>query len=70
MTVVVLFLILTGSFGTAITLYFYGVSWGAVLLGYVAGGWIGLLAGLPLLLGLRWLIRKIASLRHRLSLQR
>lgn len=68
MAVVVLFLILTGSFFTSIVLYLYGASWGAILLGYLAGGWIGLLAGLPLFLLLRWLISKIASRRSRLAL--
>lgn len=49
----VLFLILTGSFATSLAMAFQGASIGKILLGYVAGGWAGLLIGLPLLLGVR-----------------
>lgn len=45
MIVVVLLLILLGSFGTAICLLATGASWGMVLLGYLAGGWCSLLLG-------------------------
>lgn len=54
MIVVVLLVILAGSFSTAIYFVSTGASWGMVALGYVAGGWGGLLLGGALaLLGAR-----------------
>lgn len=53
MTVLVLFLILTGSFGTSLAMAFQGASIWKIALGYVAGGWAGLLIGLPLLIGIQ-----------------
>ena len=40
-----LLFILIGSFGTAIVLAAGGASWGMTALGYVAGGWGGLVLG-------------------------
>lgn len=57
MVVVVLLLILLGSFGTAIYLLATGASWGMVLLGYLAGGWCSVLLGGVLVFLLSRLVR-------------
>ena len=57
MVVVVLLLILLGSFGTAIYLLATGASWGMVLVGYLAGGWSSLLLGGALVFLLSRLVR-------------
>lgn len=50
MIVLILFLILAGSFGGALALWLQGASFWLIVLGYVGGGWVGLLVGLPLIL--------------------
>ena len=45
MSAAILVLILVGSFGTTIVLVLTGASWGMTAVGYVAGGWGGLLLG-------------------------
>lgn len=45
MLVFLLLSILAGSFTTAIALGFWGASWGLIGLGYVLGGWAGLIGG-------------------------
>ena len=47
MIVVVLILILAGSLTGAAALWMQDASWWQIALGYAAGGWGGLLAGLP-----------------------
>jgi hypothetical protein len=48
MIILVLALILLGSFTAATMFLLKGASWGAVILAYMAGGWAGLLLGLLL----------------------
>ncbi len=60
MIIPVLLLILTGSFGTSIAMAMQGATFWQITLGYVAGGWLGLLAGLPLLIGTRALLLRYA----------
>ena len=50
MIILVLALILLGSFTAATMFLLKGASWGTVILAYMAGGWAGLLLGLLLLL--------------------
>lgn len=50
MIVLVLLSVLIGSLGTSIYLFGAGASWKTVALGYVAGGWCGLLLGGALVL--------------------
>lgn len=49
MVILILGLILLGSFSTAAFLMIQGVSWGMVALGYMGGGWAGLILGIVLL---------------------
>lgn len=51
MIALVLFLAVAGSFLSSGILLAQGASWGVTALGYVAGGWVGLVIG-ALLLGL------------------
>lgn len=60
MIVIILLLILSGALSSAIILGLKGLSWGMIALGYVAGGWLGLLAGLPILLLAREVRRRQA----------
>lgn len=60
MIILVLILILAGSLGGGVALWLAGAPLWQIALGYVAGGWGGLLAGLPGLL----LLRGIARLRR------
>lgn len=50
MIILVLALILLGSFTAAAIMLCQGASWGVIILAYIAGGWAGLLLGLLLLL--------------------
>ncbi|MBK4218133.1 hypothetical protein JJJ17_19575 [Paracoccus caeni] len=54
MIIVVLFLIVLGSLTAALAAYIHDFSWGFIAISYVAGGWGGLLTGLPALFFLRW----------------
>lgn len=58
MIIPVLFLILAGSFAGAITLWLQDAPLWQVALGYVAGGWTGLLVGLPVLLAVQGVVRR------------
>lgn len=57
MIVVALMLILIGALSGAAVLWVQDASWWMIALGYVGGGWAGLLLGLPLTLGVRALMR-------------
>ena len=59
MIVPVLLLILTGSFGAGIAMAVQGAPLWQIALGYVAGGWAGLLGGLPLLLAVQLLCARL-----------
>lgn len=61
MVILILGLILLGSFSTAAFLMIQGVSWGMVALGYVGGGWAGLILGLSVL----YLLSMLSRLRDR-----
>lgn len=60
MVILVLVLILTGSLAGSLVLWLQGAAIGGIVLGYLAGGWIGLLVGLPLI----FLIRALIGLRR------
>ena len=49
MVILILGLILLGSFSTAAFLMIQGASWGMITLGYMGGGWAGLILGLSVL---------------------
>lgn len=66
--VVLLLLILTGSLSMAIFLAATDASWGMIALGYVAGGWGGLLLGGALVFLLSRLIR-ISQLKLHLPIR-
>lgn len=53
MIVVVLVLILAGSLTGAVVLWLQDASIWMIVLGYVGGGWAGLLLGLPVMLAVR-----------------
>ena len=57
MIVLVLLSILTGSFGTVIFLLIQGSGYGMALLGYLAGGWAGLVIAVALILVARGIRR-------------
>lgn len=61
MVILVLVLILTGSLAGSLVLWLQGAGIWGIVLGYLAGGWIGLLVGLPLIL----LLRALTGLRRR-----
>lgn len=65
MIVAVLILILTGSLSGAVALWLQGAPLWQIALGYVAGGWAGLLAGLPVMLALRALWSLLRGRRRR-----
>ena len=54
---IALFLILAGSFAGAGLMWFQGAGIWQIVLGYVAGGWAGLLTGLPVVV----LVRSLRS---------
>lgn len=58
MIVFLLISILAGSFATALAAGFGGASWGMIALGYVLGGWIGLIGG-GLVLAVACRVRKL-----------
>ena len=66
MIIVALILILSGSFTGAIILWLHDAPLWQIALGYVGGGWAGLLVGLPVML----LARRVAELPLRASLSR
>lgn len=47
MIILVLILILTGSVAGTAVMALQGATWWQIALGYVGGGWAGLIAGLP-----------------------
>lgn len=53
MIVLALALILAGSLAGAVVLWLQDASFWGIVLGYVAGGWAGLLGGMPVVLALR-----------------
>lgn len=57
MVILVLALILTGSLVGSVALWLQGAPVWSILLGYLAGGWIGLLVGLPLIFLIRAVLR-------------
>lgn len=55
MIILALILILAGSFAGAFLLWLQDASFWMIVLGYVGGGWAGLLAGMPVVLATcRW----------------
>ena len=48
--VVMMALIIASAIATALVLGLTGASWGMIVLGYVLGGWVGLILGVPVLL--------------------
>ena len=66
MIIVALILILSGSFTGAIILWLYEAPFWQIALGYVGGGWAGLLVGLPVML----LVRNLVGLLLRFPLSR
>ncbi|SNR67082.1 hypothetical protein [Paracoccus sediminis] len=58
MIVLALILILAGSLTGAVALWLHDASFWMVVLGYVGGGWAGLLLGLPMMLAVRLLARR------------
>jgi hypothetical protein len=57
MIVLALMLILAGSFAGAIVLWLWEASFWGIALGYVAGGWVGLLVGMPMVMLVRFLLK-------------
>lgn len=57
MIVLALILILAGSFAGAAALWLQDASFWQIALGYVAGGWAGLLGGLPVVMLVRFLLK-------------
>lgn len=55
--VLVLMVILAGSIAATVVLWILDATWWQIALGYVGGGWAGLLLGLPCILAGRWLWR-------------
>lgn len=69
MIILALILILAGSFAGAFLLWLQDASFWMIVLGYVGGGWAGLLAGLPMMLLLRlWLNRRRMPRRRWIAL--
>lgn len=64
MIIVALLLILAGSFTGGIILWLHEASLWQIALGYVGGGWAGLLAGLPMVI----VVRSLGRLPLRLML--
>jgi hypothetical protein len=62
MIILTLLLVLIGSFATSITLALKGASLGMIALGYLAGGWIGFLIGLPVILFLACKVNRLQRL--------
>lgn len=62
MIIVGLVLILTGSIAGALILWLQDASFWQVVLGYVAGGWAGLLLGFPLAMAGRLLGRLLGAM--------
>lgn len=58
MIAVALILILAGSLAGSITLWLHGASFWGIVLGYVGGGWAGLLLGLAAV----FLVRRLFDL--------
>lgn len=65
MIILGLIMILAGSCAGAIILWLKGASLWEIVLAYVAGGWAGLLLGLPVVLMVQQLCVYRARLRHR-----
>lgn len=55
--VLVMMLALAGSILGSVALWAQDAPWWQIALGYVGGGWAGLLLGLPVILAGRWLWR-------------
>lgn len=53
MIVLVLLLILAGSLSGAAAMWWHDAPWWQIALGYVGGGWAGLLIGLPVTMAVR-----------------
>ncbi|WP_103174818.1 hypothetical protein [Paracoccus sp. SY] len=65
MIILALILILTGSFAGAFLLWLHDASFWMIVLGYVGGGWAGLLAGLPMILLVRLYLNRRRMPRRR-----
>ena len=65
MIVLALMLILAGSFAGAIVLWLWEASFWGIVLGYVAGGWVGLLVGLPVAMLVQFLPKRRRFRRKR-----
>ena len=59
MIIVVMILALAGSAVGSIVLWAQDAAWWQIALGYVGGGWAGLLLGLPAMLAGRWLWQRV-----------
>lgn len=57
--VLVLMLVVVGAAAGSVTLWVQGAPWWQIALGYVGGGWIGLIAGVPAILAGRWLFQRL-----------
>ena len=65
MIVLVLMAVLAGSVAGTVALWSLGAPWWQIALGYVGGGWAGLLLGLPCILAGCWLRRALTKRRGR-----
>lgn len=65
MIILALILILAGSFAGAAALWLQDAALWQIALGYVAGGWAGLLGGLPVAMLIRFLLDPRRFLRKR-----